>query len=251
MQFSQSSALAPVHFASEAPSTFELVDEHAPNWTTWVTLNQTAGRGRIDRRWQTPPGQALAACVLVRPSEGHGWTPLATGLAVQRAIGAVSEGSATIKWPNDVLVDGKKIAGILCELRGGAVIIGFGVNLLQERDALLPTATSLRQQGAGEPAHELADFVLANVLRSLQHDIPRLGTFALAQEIAAACSTLGQRVRAELPAGESVEGTALRLSDDGGLVVDTGDGEVTVTAGDIVHLRPSGVADASQQYGAD
>lgn len=238
MQFPRASALADVHAVAETPSTFELVDPNAADWTCWATLNQTAGRARIDRRWETPPGEALAACVLVRPSAGHSWTPLATGLAVQRAIDDVIEPSPTVKWPNDVLVDGRKVSGILCEMRGDAVAVGFGINLVQEAD-LLPTATSLRQEGADGTAEELADRVLAGVLQRLQTDIPRLGTSELAMEVAAVCSTLGQRVRAELPDGGEIAGTAIALASDGGLVIENETGEHAVTAGDIVHLRPT------------
>lgn len=239
MQFPLASALADVHFVAETPSTFELVDQFAADWTCWATLNQTAGRARIDRRWVTPPNQALAACVLVRPSAGHSWTPLATGLAVQRAVSSLIPGEPKVKWPNDVLVGGRKISGILCEMRGDAVVIGFGINLVQDADALLPTATSLREEGAEGDAESLSDQVLAGVLETLRRDVPRLGMSTLKSEIESVCSTIGQRVRAEMPNGENIIGTAIGLSDDGGLVLRTTGGEQTVTAADIVHLRPA------------
>ena len=237
MQFPRASALAEVQYSEQTPTTFDLVDQGARDWTSWVTLNQTAGRARIDRRWETPPGKALANCTLVRPSSGHSWMPLATGLALARAIDGLIDSVPEIKWPNDVLIGGRKVSGILCEMRGDAVIVGFGVNLVQSGDELLETATSLGQEGARDSAEALADAVLAGVLRGLQSLVPRLGTEELLQDVSASCSTLGQRVRAEMPDGSRILGKAARLDADGGLVIATEVGERTVTAGDIVHLR--------------
>ncbi|HIY65278.1 MAG TPA: biotin--[acetyl-CoA-carboxylase] ligase [Candidatus Agrococcus pullicola] len=238
MQFPRASALADVHFAVETGSTFELVDHTAPDWTCWTTLNQTAGRARVDRRWETPPGQALATCLVVRPSSGHSWMPLVTGLALARTIDELVEATPAIKWPNDVMIDGRKISGILCELRGDVIVVGFGVNLVQRAEVLLETATSLRQEGGTGEAESLADAVLAGVVQRLRLLVPRLGTEALLQEVSEACSTLGQRVRAEMPDGTRIVGAAARLDADGGLVIATDAGERSVTAGDIVHLRP-------------
>lgn len=235
MDFSRASTLADVRALQSVGSTFDVVDADAPDWTTWATLDQTAGHGRIGRRWETPPGQALAVCTLVRPASGHTWAPLAVGLAVARTVTELIEGAAQVKWPNDVLVRSRKVSGILCRMQGDAIILGFGINLVQEPDALLPTATSLRQEGATGSAQELADAVLAGVLEQLRSLVPRLES--IGADVEAACSTIGQRVRAELPGGDALLGTAVCLDSIGALVIDDGHREHTVTAGDIVHLR--------------
>ena len=164
--------------------------------------------------------------------------PLVTGLALARTIDELVEATPAIKWPNDVMIDGRKISGILCELRGDVIVVGFGVNLVQRAEVLLETATSLRQEGGTGEAESLADAVLAGVVQRLRLLVPRLGTEALLQEVSEACSTLGQRVRAEMPDGTRIVGAAARLDADGGLVIATDAGERSVTAGDIVHLRP-------------
>jgi BirA family biotin operon repressor/biotin-[acetyl-CoA-carboxylase] ligase len=119
-----------------------------------VAEAQTSGRGRMGRRWISPPRRALTFSVLLRPAVPAGllgWAPLLAGVAVASALQQTAGVDARLKWPNDVLVDGAKIAGILAERWGDAVVIGAGINVLQERGELpVPTATSLLvAQGAG------------------------------------------------------------------------------------------------------
>jgi BirA family transcriptional regulator, biotin operon repressor / biotin---[acetyl-CoA-carboxylase] ligase len=119
-----------------------------------VAEAQTSGRGRMGRRWISPPRRALTFSVLLRPAVPAGllgWTPLLAGVAVASALQQTAGVDARLKWPNDVLVDGAKIAGILAERWGNAVVIGTGINVLQQRGELpVPTATSLLvAQGAG------------------------------------------------------------------------------------------------------
>ena len=119
-----------------------------------VAEAQTSGRGRMGRRWISPPRRALTFSVLLRPAVPAGllgWAPLLAGVAVASALERTAGVDARLKWPNDVLVDGAKIAGILAERWGNAVVIGTGINVLQQRGELpVPTATSLLvAQGAG------------------------------------------------------------------------------------------------------
>src|SRR5215470_17590410 len=119
-----------------------------------VAEAQTAGRGRMGRRWISPLRRALTFSVLLRPAVPAGllgWTPLLAGVAVASALERTAGVDARLKWPNDVLADGAKIAGILAERWGNAVVIGTGINVLQQRSELpVPTATSLLvAQGAG------------------------------------------------------------------------------------------------------
>ena len=115
------------------------------------------GRGRMGRRWISPPHRALTFSVLLRPAVPLaclGWVPLLAGVAVASALQQTAGVDTRLKWPNDVLVDGAKIAGILAERWGNAVVIGTGINVLQQRGELpVPTATSLLvAQGAGVAA---------------------------------------------------------------------------------------------------
>ena len=119
-----------------------------------VAEAQTSGRGRMGRRWISPPRRALTFSVLLRPAVPAGllgWVPLLAGVAVASALQRTAGVDARLKWPNDVLVDGAKIAGILAERWGNAIVIGTGINVLQQRGELpVPTATSLLvAQGAG------------------------------------------------------------------------------------------------------
>ena len=119
-----------------------------------VAEAQTSGRGRMGRRWISPPRRSLTFSVLLRPAVPAGllgWMPLLAGVAVASALRQTAGVDARLKWPNDVLVDGAKIAGILAERWTNAVVIGTGINVLQHRGELpVPTATSLLvAQGAG------------------------------------------------------------------------------------------------------
>jgi BirA family biotin operon repressor/biotin-[acetyl-CoA-carboxylase] ligase len=112
-----------------------------------VAEAQTSGRGRMGRRWISSPRRALTFSVLLRPAVPAGrlgWAPLLAGVAVASALQRTAGVDARLKWPNDVLVDGAKIAGILAERWGNAIVIGTGINVLQQRGELpVPTATSL------------------------------------------------------------------------------------------------------------
>jgi BirA family biotin operon repressor/biotin-[acetyl-CoA-carboxylase] ligase len=242
-------------------------DSDLPAFTTLITTNQTAGRGRLDRSWIAPAGSALAVSVVVRaPSgsgvEGLGWLPLAAGTAMSDAVTAVLPDGVPVglKWPNDVQIDGRKVCGILSELvphgasqraasAGVAVVIGAGLNLTMPADQLpVPTATSLMLAGADvdavDPAR-LIDRVLAAYLHSLtelvtalwqsEGDADRSGLRAAVVE---RCSTIGREVRVELPGGEQLIGRAVGIDTIGRLEVrDNADRVMAVAAGDIVHLR--------------
>jgi BirA family biotin operon repressor/biotin-[acetyl-CoA-carboxylase] ligase len=232
-----------------------------------VTLDQTAGRGRLDRAWTAPTGQTLAASVLVRADlaeRERGWLPLVAGAAVRDAVVAVLTDAAgpdrasrpttdpadaadrvAVKWPNDVLVDGRKVSGILCQVAAdGSVVVGAGVNLTIPAELLpTPTATSLRVAGAAGPAEDLADAVLAHTWAALREAVVALATGgAVAQaardHVRAGCGTVGRRVRVELPDGDVLEGDALGLDDDGRITIRDRDGRTRgVAVGDVTHLR--------------
>lgn len=230
----------------EAGSTNAELAERARSGTgsgaVLVTEHQTAGRGRLDRVWQTPPRACLTFSLLHRPDlppASWPWIPLAVGLAVHSALVDTLPGIG-LKWPNDVLVDGRKLAGILVERvetpAGPAAIIGIGLNVSLTRDELpVETATSLALElGEAPDRTQLLNLLLA----SLDSTMAGIGDVdALRSAYAAACVTLGRDVRVELPAGESLRGRASGLDVGGQLVVETADGPVTVGAGDVIHVR--------------
>lgn len=244
-------------------------DAELAEFTAVVTMDQTAGRGRLDRSWVTLPGQALAVSVLLRPilggpefaeplpgggpaidREQYGWIPLIAGLAMTRAVrGLVTRHEVALKWPNDVLIDGLKVAGLLSELlpNGRDVIVGAGLNLTTPADALpVPTATSLVLCGVTAAAEGLADAALAAYLSELR---TTWGAFVgsggdargsgIRKAVSDACVTIGSRVRVSLPDGTERVGTAVELDGGGRLRIRTAtDGRmVTVAAGDVTHLR--------------
>lgn len=215
-----------------------------------VTTNQTAGRGRLGREWIAPPGKTFAVSVLLAPAEASidslAWMPLLGGLAMARAVrGLVNDREVTLKWPNDVQIEGMKVSGLLSELvaDGSGVIVGAGLNLTIGRDEL-PTSvsTSLLLEGA-DPG---VDLVLSSYLTELtglytqflsgEFDAVRSG---IADAVRAECGTIGRRVRVELPGGERLFGTAETVDDQGQLVVkDDANGSLQhVAAGDVTHLR--------------
>lgn len=257
-------------FVDASPSTnTELVARAAdagavPDFSVLVTTNQTAGRGRLGRVWVAPPGKTLAISVLLRPMlpageplelTHFGWLPLLAGVAMATAVESViTEPRVGLKWPNDVQVDGLKVAGLLAELvpggggtDGNAVVIGAGLNLTMAAGEL-PTvsSTSLGLAGAPVDSPGSADAVLAaylRALRSLYTGFVRLGADAdasgLRELVREKCTTLGQQVRVELPGGSDLFGTATDIDRSGRLVVrSSADGQITaVAAGDVTHLR--------------
>ncbi len=229
-----------------------------PDFSVVVTGNQTAGRGRLGRRWVAPAGSSLATSVLVRPVlpageplaiKHYGWLPLIAGAAMARALQPLVSGRVGLKWPNDVQIDGLKVCGVLAELvpPGDAVVIGSGVNLSMTRDELpTATSTSLALAGATLVGDELADAVLAGYLtqlRSLLGDFLRYGADAEASGtlglISELCTTLGQQVRVELPGGVDLFGAATGIDGSGRLQLrrSTDESAMAVAAGDVTHLR--------------
>jgi BirA family biotin operon repressor/biotin-[acetyl-CoA-carboxylase] ligase len=218
-----------------------------------VAEEQTAGRGRLDRRWTAPARSGLFFSVLLRPAEvpvaRWGWLPLLTGVAVATGLAGSAGVDTALKWPNDLLVtvggEERKAGGILAERAGDGVVVGVGINVtLRQEELPVPQAGSLALAGA---VNTDRDPLLRAVLRSLEDWYGRWRDTAgdpaacgLQEAYAAGCATLGRRVRAELPGGRSLVGEAVAVDGDGRLVLATGRGvQELVGAGDIVHLRPA------------
>lgn len=225
-----------------------------PDRTVLVAHHQDAGRGRRDRVWESRPGSGLTTSVLLRPHgvdpEHWGWAPLLVGVAL---VLALEDGGVPValKWPNDLLVGpaGRKGAGILAEVAPGgdsgpALVIGVGVNVTGDPADLPPGATSLRAEGLDRSRTDVLGDLLA-VLASLDDDWRAAGGDAasagLRTAYVARCATVGRPVRVTLPGDRELRGEAVDVDGSGRLVVVDERGRTsTVTAGDVVHVRPTG-----------
>lgn len=208
---------------------------------------QNAGRGRHGRQWTAPPRTQVALSVGVSgasvPHSGWGWLTLATGVAVADALAAAGV-HAGLKWPNDVLVDGGKLAGILAEVAAPSrmIVVGLGLNVsLTAEQAPDPVATSLLMLGSSATDRNA---LARTILRGLARRIDAWRTAggadaALIADYQHYSLTLNSRVRASMPGDREVVGVARYVDETGRLCIDTGAQTVAISAGDITHLRPS------------
>jgi BirA family transcriptional regulator, biotin operon repressor / biotin---[acetyl-CoA-carboxylase] ligase len=220
-----------------------------PEGLVLVAEHQTAGRGRLDRGWETPARAALTFSVLLRPGvpdQRWPWLPLLAGLAAVEGIGDAGGPACGLKWPNDVQHEGLKVAGILVERletpQGPAAVLGLGLNVSTSPEELpVPTATSLAAAGAPELDRTS---LLLSLLAALgrRYDAWRRSAgdpaAGVLEDYRRRCVTVGQPVRVHLPAGAVLEGTAVGVDREGALVVQSGGRRVAVSAGDVVHVRP-------------
>ncbi len=202
-----------------------------------VADRQSAGRGRLGRPWVSPHG-GLWCSVLLRPARGpsRGLLSLAVGVAVAEAAEAACDVRAGLKWPNDVLVEGRKVAGVLLEAAGGAVIVGVGVNVIIPAGALRadigPAATSLHL-ASGRPVDR--DRVLAALLDRLTawYEAWGAGGGQVLEAWRRRDVTAGRRAVVSMP-GETLEGVAEGIDGDGALRLRLSTGEVRrVMAADV------------------
>lgn len=224
---------------------------------------QTAGKGRLDRSWVAPERSSLFVSVLFRPvnAEGrplptssYGWLSLIAALAMVESVAARTGVEARLKWPNDVMVDNRKLAGVLAQLvpfsdgSPPAAVVGAGLNVsLTDEDLPVPTATSLLMEYASTTDRNvlLQDYLqaLAEKYRAFcsvdgDPEAAPAGQASLRAQITARLSTLGRDVRAQLPGGAVLTGRAVALAATGALVIVDGTGAPhTVSAADVVHLR--------------
>ena len=221
----------------------------APHGAVLTADHQTAGRGRRGRRWDDLEGQSLLASIVLRdlPAERLGLVPLAVGLATADAADALARSphAASVKWPNDVLVEGRKLAGILTEARhgpdGAVVIVGLGVNVSQEAfpDALARRAVSLRQLGAVADREALLRTLLTHLDRRLDELATGPAT-AFVAAFEARMAHRGERVAVTSSTGGQTIGTALGIAPDGALRLLVDGDERPVYAGDVARARAAG-----------
>jgi BirA family biotin operon repressor/biotin-[acetyl-CoA-carboxylase] ligase len=226
----------------------DLLARGGPEGQVLVAEEQTAGRGRMGRTWVSQPGASLTFSVLLRPAAvppaRRGWLPLLTGVAVATAVRSVAGVPATLKWPNDVLAGVRKLAGILAEQSGEAVVIGIGINVATAADALPVSAAGLQATSLlVEGADVAMDVLLTEVLNQLERyylpfradpDPERTGLLAAYRTL---CGTLGRQVRVELPGDRSLVGVAEDVDADGRLLVRAADTTTCISAGDVIHVR--------------
>jgi BirA family biotin operon repressor/biotin-[acetyl-CoA-carboxylase] ligase len=179
--------------------------------------HQTAGRGRLDRRWEAPPGVNLLVSVLFRPAgPSSGWFRCATAVAVAAVDVCHDLGvPAGIKWPNDLVVGDDKLAGVLAETDGaGAVVVGLGCNVGWPAAGEYPGAVSLAALGVEVGVDALLDRLIDR-LEAVGPDMP-----GLLDRYRERCATTGRDVHLVLPDGTAVDGRAAGVDDDGYLLVE-------------------------------
>ena len=231
-----------VRWLTEIDSTNQLLldeaREGAPAGLVIVADHQTAGRGRLGRAWVAPPGASLLLSVLLRPTipvDRRHVLVMTAGLAMAEAVEAETGVVAGLKWPNDLLVGDRKLAGILAEATGDALVIGIGVNIEWHEvpEELRAIATACNLEG-GRPTSRAAivrTFLDGYAVRLTDLDAAR-------RDYEARLVTLGRRVRVEQLAGDVV-GVARGVDASGHLLLDVDDGtRATITVGDVIHLRP-------------
>lgn len=209
-----------------------------------VSMEQTAGRGRLDRTWASPQGSSIAMSVLLRPRPAFpqwGWLSILAGMAVSSALAelAPNPDDVTLKWPNDVLIGGRKVCGILSERierPGGAVaVVGMGINVSLTADELpVPTATSLALEGFPLDQSAIVAGVLNHFARWYEAWTARGN---LRAEYVERCASIGADLAVRLDGEPPVHGIGRGVDQYGRLEVATPDGVRAFAVGDVVHAR--------------
>ncbi len=202
-----------------------------------ATEFQSDGRGRLDRTFEAPARSALLFSFYIKPRNQRsewGFIPLIAGLSLVRAITTIDTAmNVSLKWPNDLIINEKKCAGIIAQTTNEGIVIGIGLNVSMTPNELpVSTATSLAIEGSTITDRNLLLSHLLNTFAELFESWEEGSD--LLEEYASASSTIGKKVRIELPGGENLEATVARISHTGELVLDDGR---YVSAGDVIHLR--------------
>ncbi len=200
-----------------------------------VTANfQRAGRGRMSRTFEAPKNSALLFSFFLRPKrkkEDWGWIALIAGVSVAQTL---KKYDASVKWPNDILINERKVSGLIAEITGDGVVVGIGINVGMSTEELpVPTATSLAVEGATDidRNHLLAEVLSQFELNFISWD---QGDESIIELYKSLSSTLGTKVQIHYPNDLIEKGVAIGISPRGELILDSG---THVQAGDVVHLR--------------
>jgi len=215
-------------------STQALVDTALPEGALVVADHQTAGRGRLGRSWEAPPGTALLCSILLKPPADRAAPQLSlvAGVAVADAIEQVVGLAAQLKWPNDVMLRRRKVAGCLAEARDGAVVLGIGVNVNQTGDQLPERAGSLRTlTGRDWDREELLAWLLDDLGRRYADWLDN-GLDGVYDGLAPRDFLRGRRVTVN-----GTSGTAVKIARDGRLEIAVAEGVVRVDSGEVAYER--------------
>ena len=201
-----------------------------PDMTVVSTSWQTAGRGRNERQWVSPMGSSLASSILIRkPASAAQWYGILLALAAVKSLRG-QQLDAGLKWPNDVLVQERKLAGILGQSGGDYLVVGIGLNLSAVE---IENSISLSELAVKTDYDLQLSSILEN-FSELRREFETNGVSAVLDDLRSLSHTLGKRIRVTTDQGQ-FEGVATDIDTQGRLVLDHGD--KTVSAGDIVHLR--------------
>jgi len=222
----------------------------APHGAVVTTDHQTGGRGRLGRTWADTPGESLLASIVLRPDlpvERLGLLPLAVGLSIADAIDAVTgtQGTARVKWPNDVLIHDRKVAGILTEARHGpdrsTVIVGMGINVSQASfpGELASRAGSIRQLVGMDVDREDLLGAILHALADQLNGLTNRSVAAFLERFEVRMARRGERVTVADGSGSQTDGTALGVAPDGALRLDVNGTEQRVYAGDVTGAAAS------------
>ena len=199
---------------------------------------QSHGRGRLNRTFDAPKSSALLFSFSHQPKRNQsdwGFIPLLTGMCVARALNSfvLGQASVTLKWPNDLLVEEKKLGGIIAEVRGDSVIIGVGINVEMAIEELpVEGATSLAIVGSTELNR---NSLLVKILKEIQFGLTSWDAGEIfVDRYREASSTIGKQVRVHRPNGDVIESRAMDIDSSGGLILESGE---RITVGDVIHLR--------------
>ena len=197
---------------------------------------QSAGRGRLDRSFEAPPESALLFSFFLKPKRARSdWSFISflAAMAMHEVISKDIADKVSLKWPNDVLIGDRKVAGLLAQQIGDGVIVGIGINVAMGADELLvPTATSLALAGSSNLDRNLLLSAFLNQFADIFKEWDSGGDFL--EEYRQVCSTLGRQVRVEVLGRDSIEAEAVAITAQGALILSDG---TEVNVGDVVHLR--------------
>jgi BirA family biotin operon repressor/biotin-[acetyl-CoA-carboxylase] ligase len=235
----------------------ELAKNPTPQGTVVLADSQTAGRGRLQRSWFSPKGANIYGSLAFSfnsPIQTIGWVPLMAGIAIAQAIEDHVEIGITLKWPNDILVDERKVGGILCESfkrnsTETCVVIGFGINVNLSEAAfpkdlkLIATSLQIQSQHTLDRHHLLKSII--TTLEQGWEELISQGPQACQLAYSSRCSTLGKQIQVQFPDGSELEGLAQSIGAQGQLQLRPSPSDAKeqsarireVHAGDIRHIR--------------
>ena len=228
----------PYLYEASCDSTQELLGSDAPEGALALCDEQTQGRGRLGRSWTAPPGTAILCSLLLRPPEDRivSELSLVAGTAVAEAIEEAVGLAVQVKWPNDVMLNRRKVAGILAEAADGRIVVGMGVNVSQERNDLpedtnVPAASLYTSDGIKRERGPL----LAAILERLEVNYDAW----LERGLDGVYDSLGSRdfLRGRRIAVNGESGVGVKIDRDGRFVVDVGGEQRAVESGEIAYER--------------